>query len=136
MKSLIHKDDWLKEVVSEHDLNSWNPDMENCCTAEQFKLHLKGTPCDPWNSSAARVFTDDFLLAHAGIYPDVWAVRAMVLRKTHAYIKSLIRAFREGNRGSNFKLAARKQKNKYERKAYVSPSERLNCMIPQLKVFF
>lgn len=130
MKTLIHKDDWLKEVVSEHNLNSWDPDREDCCTVQQFKLHLTGTRCDPWNSSAARVFTNDFLLAHAGIYPDVWAVRSMVLKKTHTYIKTLIRGFCKGNRGSSFKLAARKQKNKYERKANVSPSKSLNCMIP------
>ena len=123
MKDLI-RGDWLKEVVTQHDLNDWNPDTGECCTAVQFKIHLKGTPCDPWNTSATRVFTNDFLRTHAEQYPDVWAVRRMVLKKTQAYIKSLIKAFREGLDGGPLKLAARRAKNRRERKTNVSPRGR------------
>lgn len=129
MKSLIRKDDWLKEVVSEHDLNHWNPEIEECCTTQQFKLHLTGTPSDPWNSSAARVFTDDFLITHTELYPDVWAVRRMVLKKTRAYIKSLIRVFHQDNRGHATKQATKRAKNRYQRKADVSPLEQFSFVI-------
>ena len=124
MKSLIRKEDWLKEVVTERDLNSWDPEIERCCTAQQFRLHLAGTPCDPWNTSATRVFTDHFLSTHAEIYPDVWAVRRMVLKKTQAYIKSLIRVFHQDRRGRDLKKAAKLAKNRRERKTNASPSKR------------
>lgn len=130
MKSLIQDDDWLKDVVSEHDLNNWNPETEECCTAQQFKLHLKGTPRDAWNTSAARVFTDHFLFTHSAQYPDVWAVRRMILRKTSAHVKSLIKAFREGRRGNEVKQAIRRAKNRQERKATVSTSKSFGCMVP------
>ena len=125
MKDLV-RDDWLKEVVTQNDLNNWNPDTGECCTAEQFKINLKGTPGDPWNTSATRVFTNYFLRTHAERYPDVWAVCRMVLRKTQAYIKSLIKAFREGLRSGPLKLAAKRAKNRRERKTTVSPPGHLS----------
>lgn len=120
MKSLIKDDDWLKDVLSQHDLNNWNPEIEECCTAQQFKLHLNGTARNAWNVSAARVFADHFLINHSELYPDVWAVRRMVLKKTCAHIKSLIKAFREGQRGIDVNRATRRAKNRQERKANVS----------------
>lgn len=122
MKGLIDKDDWLKEVVHERDLNSWDPEVEECCTAQQFRLHLTGTPCDPWNTSATRVFTDDFLKNHADVYTDVWPVRRMVLKKAQAYIKSLIRTFSEDRRGSRLKEVSKQAKNRRERKTNVGHS--------------
>lgn len=123
MRTLIHQDNWLKDVMNEHDLEDWDPTLRECCTADQFKLQLRGTPCCPWNASAARVFTDHFLQTHTEIYPDVWAVRRMVLRKTQACIKSLIRAFRQNGRSGDIKLALRRAKNRRERKTSVSPSK-------------
>ncbi|KAF9642160.1 hypothetical protein BDM02DRAFT_3105986 [Thelephora ganbajun] len=116
MKGLIHEDDWLKEVINEHDLNNWNPEIEACCTAQQFKLHLVGTTCHPWNISATRVFADHFLTTHADKYPDVWGVHGMVLRKTRAYIKSLIRSFNQNRHGDDLKRATKQAKNQRERK--------------------
>lgn len=136
MKGLIRQDDWLKEVINEHDLNNWNPEIEECCTAQQFRLHLAGTPCCPWNTSAARVFTDDFLKTHTEVYPDVWAVRRMVLRKTQAYIKSLIKAFRGNRRGKDLKDATRRAKNRRERKTNVSLSKQFGCATPWFNSYF
>ena len=130
MRGLIHEDDWLKEVVHEHDLNNWNPEIEECCTADQFRLHLMGTPCDPWNSSAARVFANNFLHTHTETYPDVWAVRHMVLKKTRAFIKSIIKSFHQNRRGDALKGAAKRAKNRRERKTTVSPSKRLGSVMP------
>lgn len=121
MKELIHEDDWLKEVVNEEDVNRWDPRVEECCTADQFKLHLRGTARNAWNVSAARVFTDHFLVTHAELYPNVWAVRRMVLKKTAAYIKSLVRKFRQGNHSEDLRLAIKRAKNRRERKTNVSP---------------
>jgi hypothetical protein len=121
MKELIRKEDWLKELVNDYDINSWNSEVKECCTVDQFRLHFNGTPRSPWNFSAARVFTDHFLRTHPEIYPDVWAVRRMVLKKTQAHIKSLIRSFHDKDRGDNVKLAAKREKNRRERKTNVSP---------------
>ena len=124
MKSLIPQEDWLKVVVQEGELNGWNPDIQECCTPQQFRLHLSGTPCHPWNDSAVRVFTDNFLATHSDTYPDVWAVRRMVLKKARAYVKSLIKAHRAGTNGGELQLAAKKAKNRRERKTNVSPPPR------------
>ena len=136
MKSLIPKEDWLKVVVHEDELNDWNPDAQECCTAQQFRLHLSGTPSHPWNASAVRVFTDDFLTTHPDTYPDVWAVRRMVLKKTQAYIKSLIKAYRASTTGGELQRITRLAKNRRERKTNVSPSLRIDGMIVQLSVDF
>ena len=40
----------------------------------------------PWNTSAARVFTDSFLTTRSNTYRDIWPVRRMVLKKTRAYV--------------------------------------------------
>jgi hypothetical protein len=125
MKSLIRKEDWLKVVVQEDELNNWNPDARECCTPQQFRIHLLGTPSHPWNNSATRVFADDFLKTHSDTYPDVWAVRRMVLKKTQAYIKSLIKAYRAGTNGGELQRIARNAKNRRERKTNVSPSPRI-----------
>ena len=122
MKGLIDKDDWLKAVVHECDINNWDPEVKECCTAQQFRLHLTGTPCNPWNTSATRIFTDDFLRNHADVYTDVWPVRRMVLKKTQVYIKSLIRTFDEDCRGSRLKEVSKQAKNRWERKTNVCPS--------------
>ena len=123
MIKLFRNGDWLKELVTEQDLANWRPEIGECCTAVQFqfKLHLQGTPCDPWNSSATRVFTDDFLRTHSDTYPDIWVVRRMVLRKTKAYIKSLIKTFRQKNKSDTLRIADKLAKNRQERKASVSP---------------
>jgi hypothetical protein len=129
MRGLIRKVDWLKDVISENELNNWNPKVRECCTAQEFKLHLKGTPSNPWNASATRVFADHFLDTYSQIYPDVWAVRRMVLKKTRAYVKSLIKAYRESRRSDNLQLATKEAKNRRERKTNVSPSKRFGGAI-------
>jgi|ERR1700710_1056297 hypothetical protein len=120
MGSLIHNDDWLKDTVSAQDIAGWNPEREACCTADAFRLHLAGTTCNPWNASATRVFTDHFLLNHADTYPDNWTVRSMVLKKTRAYIKTLINSFRDVPKIKAVKDEKKRIKNRRERKANVS----------------
>ena len=120
MKSLIHQDDWLKDTVSDRDIADWNPELGDCCTANAFRLHLAGTKSDPWNESATRVFANDFLAKNAETYPDNWTVRSMVLKKTRAYVKTLIHYFREQPKNKDVKNENRRAKNRRERKANVS----------------
>ncbi|RXW23264.1 hypothetical protein EST38_g2591 [Candolleomyces aberdarensis] len=39
----------------------WQPDTGPCCTVEDFRLDLTKPPCDKWNLSAKKVFTNAFL---------------------------------------------------------------------------
>lgn len=120
MAELIPKDDWLHDVIHPDELRAWDPQTGPCCTPATFKLNLKGTPLDDWNLSASRVFTDHFLTTNSDSYRDTWEVREMVLKKTQAYIKSLVRLYRRRFEGDEVlaqkKLAARRR----ERKATVS----------------
>ena len=95
MKALIPQENWLQNVISAEELHAWNPQTGPCCTPPTFKLNLGGTPLDEWNLSASRVFTDDFLTTHSASYDDTWENRQMVLKKSQAYIKTLIRLYRQ-----------------------------------------
>jgi len=119
MASLIPQHEWLEDVIYLDELNQWDPADRKCCTARSFRLHLNGTPADLWNTSAARVFTDDFLLTHADLYPDVWPVRYMVLKKTRAHIKSLIRRYKLKHTTKPARDALKVMQNRRERKAAV-----------------
>jgi len=120
MRTLIRDDDWLKDTVSDQDMADWNPELRESCTADTFRLHLSGTTCDPWNASATRVFTDDFLAKNADTYPNDWTVRCMVLKKTRAYVKTLVKNFRDAPKNKEVKKEMRLAKSRYERKVYVS----------------
>ena len=120
MASLIPKDDWLQDVIHPDDLQAWNPQTGPCCTPATFKLNLKGTPLDDWNASASRVFTDHFLITHSGSYNDTWEVRQMVLKKSQAYIKTLIKLYRKKFIGDDVALRSKLAHRRRERKATVS----------------
>ena len=123
MRSLIHENHWLKDTVPDQDIANWNPALGECCTAGEFRLHLAGTTCDAWNTSATRVFADDFLAKNTDIYPDTWTVRSMVLKKTKAYIKTLVKSFRDYPKSKEAKDAKKRAKSRRERKATVSAGQ-------------
>jgi len=120
MKTLIPERDWLKDVIHPDELQAWNPQAGPCCTPTSFKLNLKGTPLDDWNVSASRVFTDHFLATHPDSYNDTWEIRQMVLKKTQAHIKSLIKRYRQKDLGGDVLLRAKLAHRGQQRKASVS----------------
>ena len=120
MASLIPEHEWLEDVIYLDEMAQWDPADRECCTARHFKLHLNGTPADLWNASATRVFADDFLLTNADLYPDVWSVRHMVLTKTRAHIKSLIKRYKLKHTTVPTRDALKLAQNRRERKALVS----------------
>ena len=119
MAILIPPEEWLEDVVYADELDRWDPARSECCAINNFKLRLGGTPGDDWNASAARVFTDDFLLTHAGTYPDAWPVRKMVLEKTRSHIKSLIKKYKLKYASPAAREVLRARQNRRERKALV-----------------
>jgi hypothetical protein len=136
MKSLIRQEDWLKVVICEDELNDWNQDAQECCTPQQFRLHLLGTPSHLWNNSAIRVFVGDFLATHSDTYSDIWPIRRMVLKKMQAYVKSLIKAYCAGVNGGELQQITRIAKNRRERKSNVSLSPQISGILIQLNVAF
>ena len=116
MGTLIPKDSRLQDTIHPNELRAWNPLNGPCCTPDRFKLHLKGTARDDWNISASRVFTDHFLATHSDSYEDTWEIRQMVLDKTQAHIKTLVRLHREqftdGDVVDQKKLAQRRRTRK------------------------
>ena len=122
MKVLIPQEDWLQNVISVEELHAWDPQTGPCCTPATFKLNLGGTPLDDWNLSASRVFTDHFLTAHSASYVDTWENRQMILKKTQAHIKTLIRLYCQQFVGEAVTLQTRLAHRRQQRKTNVSGS--------------
>ena len=47
-------------VASPQQVMSWDKSQGRCCTADSFSLDLRSTARSPWNSSATKVFVDEF----------------------------------------------------------------------------
>lgn len=119
MATLIPEADRLQDTLHPDELNAWDPQVGPCCTPATFKLHLTGTPRDDWNISASRVFTDHFLATHSNSYEDTWEIRKMVLDKTQAHIKTLVRLYRQQFANRDVVLQNKIAQRRYTRKASV-----------------
>lgn len=120
MATLIPRANWLQDLIHPDELQTWDPEGGPCCTPAAFKLNFRGTPRDNWNISASRVFTDHFLITHSDLYDDTWQNRGMVLKKTQAYIKTLLRYYRQKSVGEDVLRQTRVAHRRRERKAAVS----------------
>ena len=88
------------------------------CTANNFRLHLEGTPAHPWNKSATGVFVASFCEK----YPQYSIDETEDHFKVH--LDTLIRKYRNQQRSKDDPIAAKetkKQNRKNSRKASVSP---------------
>lgn len=120
MATLIPKANWLQDLIHPTEFQAWNPDNGPCCTPTTFKLNFRGTPRDDWNISASRVFTDHFLVSHSNLYEDTWENRELILKKTQAYIKTLLRSYRKQSIGQEVALEKKIAQRRRERKTTVS----------------
>jgi hypothetical protein len=132
MRTLIPRDDWLQDVIHQDELVAWDPETGPCCTAAAFKLHLSGAARHPWNISASRVFTDHFLATHSDTYNDTWEVRELVLKKTQAHIKTLVRLHRERFVSDDVRRRDAATHRRRERKATVGHFRLLPTTRPHL----
>ena len=107
------------------DMADQNPELRENCTTNMFRPHLSGTTCDLWNTSATCVFTDNFLAKNADIYPKNWTIHYMVLKKTWAYIKTLVKNFCNAPKNKEVKKEMRLMKGRYGRKIYASTQKLL-----------
>jgi hypothetical protein len=87
------------------------------CTADNFRLHLEGTPGHPWNKAATKVFVASFCTK----YPHYTAGKAGAHFKVH--VDTLIRKYRTQQATKddpNARMEALKKNRKNTRKAAVS----------------
>jgi len=115
-----------ESTVSLAEFQAFNPRQGECCTRDNFRLNLEGTPGDDWNKSAARVFVNDFLRTHNEYPANNRVVRLMVQKKTTAAIKSLIKSYRLKDVAGPLLAAAQKERNRKERKRTVGAPHRIH----------
>lgn len=106
-------------VISLAEFQAFNPRQGECCTRDNFRLNLEGTPGDDWNKSAARVFVNDFLRTHNEYPAGNRVVRLMVQKKTTSAIKSLIKYYRLKDVDTPLLEVTQKRRNRRERKRTV-----------------
>ncbi|KAF9783891.1 hypothetical protein BJ322DRAFT_1109737 [Thelephora terrestris] len=95
MKKMIGEEFLTANTVDPQEIEKFDPLKGPCCDAENFRIHLDGTPANPWNRSAAEVFVAKFLATYSRIYPpDLDEVVNMVHSKTRSAITSLIKDYR------------------------------------------
>ena len=121
VEELIPSDKWLKNTVTPQDIDDFNSKIGECCTADNFRLHLAGTPADTWNKSATRVLVNSFLEAHKQYESQNPDVRDMVMKKCGAAVISTIRQYRSGrkHRTENSRRLELDNKSRAERKRSV-----------------
>ena len=88
------------------------------CVADNFKLHLDGTPAHPWNKAATKVFVASFCTKYPQHSPDEAGKHFKV------HLETLIRKYRTQQRlkdNPEATEAVKKQNRKTARKVTVSP---------------
>lgn len=121
LAELIPAAQWLKNTVTPQDLDDFDPTIGECCGADNFRLHLAGTPADVWNKSATRVFVNSFLEAHKQYEAQNADIRDMVMKKCGAAVISTIRQYRSKrkHRTENSRRLELDNKSRAERKRSV-----------------
>jgi len=123
--SKLLKPNWLQNMVTEEEVNNFNPEGGPCCDISHFRVHLEGTTCNSWNKSATDVFVKGFLAYHAADYKaEDQSVRDMVQLKSQAALDSMIREYRrlKAPRTPAEVKERQRYKNRLERKRKVIPT--------------
>ncbi|KAF9790740.1 hypothetical protein BJ322DRAFT_999041, partial [Thelephora terrestris] len=63
-------DGTLTQKVTKADADAFDPLRQIPCTADDFKLHLAGTPAHPWNKAATAVFVQSFCAKFSQYGPE------------------------------------------------------------------
>ena len=113
------RDGTLAQKIAKVEADAYDPlRHEFPCTANDFKLHLEGTPAHPWNRAATKVFVISF----CANYPHHTADEAERHFKVH--LDTLIRKYKTQQLTKddpNAKAEARKKNWRKVRKTTVSP---------------
>lgn len=103
-------------LPSEEEINSFDPTSgRECCTADRFTYDVRSRPSTPWNRSAARVFTADFMRC----YPLFGKSEAEVLQAWNKHTETLRRQFFDLDKEDIEVAYERKRHRQTERKRQV-----------------
>jgi hypothetical protein len=106
-------------IASPASVAAYDPDVGDCCSAEDFLVDIVGYPRSAWNKSCARVFAESFLakyeeycrpLAGAEEVEETWLTHLKTLRQTYAKQRSTDAKTEDANQ----------RKRRGERKSQVS----------------
>ena len=109
----------LDKLPSEEELQDFEDADEEarppCCTIDDFRPDLHGTPRSKWNTSIAEVFVDAYMAEGTFACDD----RALVRKYFVRHLRYLISMFKDRHTEQEVKLARLKQKRRKERRNYV-----------------
>lgn len=99
---------------------AWNHNRESappCCTVDDFKIDLWGSPRTPWNQSAAYMFLPGLIEQYS--LPPTSEVVSEVLKAFYSRVKTLQANFRARMAGLRHKAAAARRLRRANRKRAV-----------------
>jgi len=117
-------------VVSAEEANefeaSWKNGGPHCCTAESFRIDLRGAPRSAWNRSAAQVFARSYvghyrIQANPEILKDI-AARALTRIKSLRF--EFIRKNKSQQRRDELERAGRRRGRKFTVRDGISAEKR------------
>ncbi len=111
-----------KHIAKPEEVNAYTGQKGHCCTIEDFRLDLEGTPKSTWNKSAAYVFANAFAKL-----PDAPCKDKKVIAEAFAtHFVGLRVAYRKWKyAGSPTHLQQQIARRRWQRKEYVS-----HCALP------
>ena len=114
-------DKHIEPTAMNNFLRDWSVKSDystpRCCEISSFMVDLSSTPHSPWNSSAAEIFTDDYIALHKLV--DNPHNRKVIKNAFFNRVKSLLAEARLRRRGSHLRSLAKRNARRYQRKLNV-----------------
>ena len=112
------------KVPSRDDVGKFNGRVGQCCTIENFRPDLLGTPRSTWNQSVAQVFAKQYVKGPTAKSKDV----TEVVRAFGVHMKTLINSYKTFQASDTANDAKRRTRRRYMRKSYVSAASRFSMI--------
>jgi hypothetical protein len=96
----------FSRIASPDSVAAYDPDVGDCCSADDFLVDIVGYPRSEWNKSCARVFAESFLAKYeeycrplAGVeeVEETWITHFKTLRRIYAKQRSTDAKNQEAN---------------------------------------
>lgn len=114
---------WMVSTVTDVEAQLFAREYETsqqsieCCTVDNFRIQLSGTPAASWNKSAGQTFTESFIAAYN--CPDDYDTRRTVFKAFQTRLKSLIKDYRNNQKTQDDIKRLKSDHKRYERKSNV-----------------
>lgn len=110
------------KVPSRNEVDAFNGQGGQCCTIDNFRPDLLGTPRSTWNQSVAQVFAKQYIKETGAISKNVVEVQ----RAFGVHMKTLINSFKTFQASDTTNEAKRRARRRYMRKSYVSVARQIS----------